>query len=131
MQKSIVIGDMNANPFDSEMVNKDAFNAVLFKKVIDERSSTVYSGDAYERFYNPMLNCIKEENESYGTFYYSSGIGPLYWNCYDQILVRKALMNNIEEIKFLKKIKGEKLLNKTKPNDKISDHLPLFVKINL
>lgn len=131
MQKSLVIGDMNASPFDSELVNKDSFNAVLFKKVIDKTATTKYRYDTYERFYNPMLNYIREEDECYGSFYYSSGIGPLYWYCFDQILVRKALMNKLEKIQFLKKIKDTKLLKTVMPDKTISDHLPLFVKIDL
>ena len=131
MQKTIVIGDMNASPFDSELVNKDSFNAVLFKKIIDKRSSIKYAHEAYERFYNPMLDYIKEEKESYGTFYYSSGIGPLYWYCYDQVLVRKSLMNKLQKIQFLKNIKGTKLIKQMRPNKSISDHLPLLVEINL
>lgn len=31
---TIVIGDYNANPFDDELVQKDSFNAVLFKELI-------------------------------------------------------------------------------------------------
>lgn len=130
MQKTIVIGDMNASPFDSELVNKDSFNAVLFKKIIDKRSSTTYQKEPYERFYNPMLDCINEEKESYGTFYYNSGIGPLYWYCYDQVLVRKALMNKLKTVQFIKTIKNTKLIKEMMPNKDISDHLPLLVKID-
>jgi exonuclease III len=131
MQKSIVIGDMNASPFDSELINKDSFNAVLFKKLIDKTATITYRYETYERFYNPMLDYIREDDESYGSFYYGSGIGTLYWYCYDQILVRKALINKLKKIQFLKKIKDTKLLKAVMPNKEISDHLPLFVEIDL
>ena len=37
---TIVIGDFNANPYDEELLSKFAFNAVLFKTIIDKRELT-------------------------------------------------------------------------------------------
>ena len=34
LENTIVIGDYNASPFDDELVQKDAFNAVLYKDLI-------------------------------------------------------------------------------------------------
>ncbi len=33
---TIVVGDFNSSPFDNELIQKDAFNAVLFKELILE-----------------------------------------------------------------------------------------------
>lgn len=128
---SIVIGDMNASPFDSEMINKDSFNAVLFKQVIEKQQYITYQQKKRERFYNPIIDYIGETNQSYGSHYYSNGIGSLYWYCYDQVLVRKNLVNNIQYYSYLKKIKGQTLMKNGKPNKKISDHLPLLLTINI
>lgn len=128
---SIVIGDMNANPFDSEMINKDSFNCVFFKDIIEKQNVVTYRGEPYEMFYNPMLNYISEENKNYGSFYYSSGINPLYWYCFDQILVRKSLVDKLKAVKYIKKINDIDLVNEVAPKKDISDHLPLFVNVNL
>lgn len=127
----IVIGDMNASPFDSEMVEKDAFNAVLFKRLIKRQEVVTFQGDKYKRFYNPSIEYITELGENYGSFYYGSGNGCLYWYCFDQLLVRKNLVDKITKFKYLKTINEQSLLNKSKPNDLISDHLPLLVDIEI
>lgn len=126
---SIVIGDMNASPFDDEMIEKDAFNAVLFKRLIKHKESVVFQGDVYRRFYNPIIEYISEKDGAYGSFYYGSGNGCLYWYCYDQLLVRKNLSDKISSFKYLKKINNMNLLKNIKPNASISDHLPLVVEI--
>ncbi|MCH5171574.1 MAG: hypothetical protein J1F31_01905 [Erysipelotrichales bacterium] len=131
IESSIVIGDMNASPFDAEMIEKDSFNSVLFKNIINSQEVVTYLECKYRRFYNPIIEYINETNENYGSFYYSSGNYCLYWYCFDQILVRKNLANQIHTFKYLKKIKQQDLIKKKKPNKKISDHLPLLVNINI
>lgn len=128
---SIVIGDMNASPFDSEMVNKNSFNAVLFKKLIEKNEMIEYHGDNYERFYNPILEYVGETLDCYGSFYYSSGIGTLYWYCFDQVLVRKSLINKIKGFTYLKQIGEIGLIKDVAPDSKISDHLPLLVQFEI
>ena len=128
---SIVIGDMNASPFDPEMINKDSFNCVLFKDVINKQEIIKYNNEPYERFYNPMIDYIREDNQHYGSFYYSSGINSLYWYCYDQILVRKYFTDKIHNVKYLKKIRNIDLVGDVAPIKEISDHLPLLINIGL
>ena len=67
---TIVIGDFNANPYDEELLSKYAFNAVLFKKIIDKCELTNPNSLKKKRFYNPILHYISEDTEMYGSFYY-------------------------------------------------------------
>ena len=131
IKSTLIIGDMNASPFDDEMIEKDAFNSVLFKEIIRQQENVTFQGDTYRRFYNPIIDYLNETNNHYGSFYYGSGNNCLYWYCYDQLLVRKNLMDNIENFQYLKKVKNCDLLNATKPNAHISDHLPLLVNIKI
>lgn len=131
IKSSIIIGDMNASPFDAELIEKDAFNSVLFKRIINQQEFVAYQGDSYRRFYNPIIEYINETNQDYGSFYYGSGNGCLYWYCYDQLLVRKGLIDNIIDFKYLKQIKQLNLMNRVRPNRKISDHLPLLVELDI
>lgn len=126
---TIVIGDLNANPYDEELLSKYAFNAVLFKKIIEKNELTNPKTLKRKRFYNPILHYISETNEMYGSFYYDSEHMTPYWHCLDQVLVRKSLANTINHVEYLKKINKKDLLKNTIPNEKISDHLPLFVNI--
>lgn len=126
---TIVIGDFNCNPFDEEIIQRDTFNAVLFKKLIEKQENITYQSKKYRRFYSPVLDYLSESTETYGSFYYSSGSAPLFWNSFDQVLVRKALVNRLKDLKYCKTINGKSLLKDIKPNSAISDHLPLIVEI--
>lgn len=128
---SIVIGDMNASPFDPEMIEKDSFNSVLFKDIIRNNEVVKFQDDLFRRFYNPIINFLNENDKSYGSFYYGSGDACLYWYCYDQLLVRKDLIDEIKDYKYLKVINKRSLLKEVRPDSSISDHLPLFVSINI
>jgi Endonuclease/Exonuclease/phosphatase family. len=124
---TIIIGDFNASPFDNELIQKDAFNAVLYKKLIEKAEYVTSGRNRYRRFYNPIINYISESSSNYGSFYYGSKIDSLYWYCYDQILVRKPLIDLITRINYCKEISNKSLLNSCKPKKNISDHLPLLV----
>ena len=129
--RTLVIGDMNASPFDQEMISKTSFNSVLFRDLINKASVIQYQGQFYERFYNPIIDYIGDKNQAHGSFYYSSSVDALYWYCYDQILLRKELIDSFLNLKYLKKIGSQYLIKETKPNDEISDHLPLLVEMNI
>ena len=79
-----------------------------------------------------MINYISEVNQHYGTYYYATGIDALNWNCYDQVLVRKELIDDLSDVRFCKSIDKCDLITKNgMPNKKISDHLPLIVEVNV
>lgn len=130
--KTLIIGDFNANPFDSELILKNMFNAVLYKEIIRKQEVVTHKRRKYKRFYNPMINYITEVNQHYGTYYYANGIDALNWNCYDQVLVRKELIDNLSDVRFCKSIDKCNLITKNgMPNKRISDHLPLIIEVSV
>ena len=126
---TIIIGDFNANPYDDELLQMNAFNAVLFKEIIKKSETKTIEGVAYRRFYNPTINFVSENNKNYGSFYYTGGSSSPIWHCLDQVLVSKALVDNIKSVIYLKTIAGGTLLKSIQPNSDISDHLPLLVEL--
>ena len=79
-----------------------------------------------------MLDYISEKNGVYGSYYYTSGISTLHWYCFDQVLLRKSLIEKIIDLHYCKEIAGESILTKKGyPNKRISDHLPLLVEVDL
>lgn len=124
---AMVIGDFNANPYDEELISKYAFNAVLFKSVINKGEFTNPNSLKRKRFYNPILHYISEDTGMYGSFYYEQDYMTPYWHCLDQILVRKSLVNSVVGVKYLNKINTIDLLGDVSPVQEISDHLPLMV----
>lgn len=125
---SIIIGDLNASPFDDELIQKDSFNAVLYKEIIRKRKEVVYQGRKFRLLYNPILNHISERNHQYGSFYYTGGSKSLYWYCYDQILMTRDLIDSFQGMEYCQSINGKSLLKEISPNKSISDHLPLIAK---
>lgn len=128
-KKTIIIGDFNANPYDDELLQMNAFNAVLFKDVIRKSETRRVDGITYRRFYNPILNFISENTKNYGSFYHSGGSSTPVWHCIDQVLLSKGLVDNIVSLRYLKTIGNTSLIKNIKPNEEISDHLPLLVGI--
>lgn len=125
---SIIIGDLNASPFDDELIQKDSFNAVLYKDVIRRRKEVTYLGGRFRLLYNPILNYISETNRQYGSYYYSGEFNCLYWYCYDQVLMTRNLIDNFQGMEYCQSIGGKSLIKKVCPDKSISDHLPLFAK---
>jgi hypothetical protein len=119
----------NANPYDDELLQMNAFNAVLFKDVIRKSETRKVGEEIYRRFYNPILNFISEDTKTYGSFYYTGGSSAPVWNCLDQVLLSKALVDEIAALKYLRSINGKSLMTTVKPKESISDHLPLLVEI--
>ena len=83
-------------------------------------------------FYNPMWSFFGDISKTHGTYYYSAARQfSLYWNMFDQVLVRPSLIDSIspKDIRILTSISEMSLVDKKgKPN--VSDHLPLFFSIN-
>ena len=129
--KTIVIGDFNSNPYDAELLQPDAFNAVLFKDCLRSKTSRTWEGDTYPCLYNPTIHWLSEDTGNYGSFYYSSDdVGPM-WNCFDQALVSPSLMDAVRGYSYLKKIGDTELIARIAPKKRISDHLPLLLDVDL
>lgn len=128
--KTILIGDFNCSPFDDEMIDQEYLNAVLYKSIIQNKEYNVWEHERYRRFYNPMVSLISEDDEQWGSYYYCGGKKPLYWFCFDQVLLRRSLINSIHKIEYLKSIGDTSFMTKNKLiNKRYSDHLPLLVVI--
>lgn len=123
-----IIGDFNADPFNDEMLSKVDLTSVLFKQLMI-KNVIKYNGKNYERFYNPVLEMINVNDEIFGSFYYESNESPLYWHCYDQIVMNKDAMEYFDYGEYIQKIADINLLKNNRPNRDISDHLPVILKL--
>ena len=126
-KNTVIIGDFNANPFDKELMQMNAFNSVFFRDVIMQNENRIVDERKYRRFYNPTIRFLSEKNKNYGSYYDISSSSTPVWHSLDQILVSKALVDKIKSIRYLRNISDVSLINKVRPNENISDHLPLLV----
>ncbi len=135
-QRTLVVGDLNMNPFEKGLVSANGLNAVMSRQVASRRSRTVMSSE-YPYFFNPMWAHFGDRSDGPpGTYYFDRReLVNYYWNILDQVIVRPDLMGqcNGEHIKVLTKVGEESLvLDDGRPNNRdFSDHLPLLFGIEL
>ena len=132
-QRTILLGDMNMNPFEAGMVIAGGLHAVMSRRVAARKTRLVQK-QRYKYFYNPMWNHFGDHGEAGGTFYFE-GAEHLcyYWNLFDQVLLRPALLDGFapENVRIPTSIRGFSLLQEDGQPDKdtVSDHLPLTLEL--
>lgn len=128
----MVIGDFNLNPFEDAMVGADGFNAVMDARHL-ERAARTIKGASWSSFYNPMWSLLGDKSPGApGSHYYaSSDIISYYWNMFDQIIFREPLLKYFSGdcIRLIDAVGPCSILNGSKLNITIADHLPLSVSL--
>jgi len=133
--RTVLIGDLNMNPFDSGMVGSEGLHAVSCRAIAARESRTVLREERLF-FYNPMWSLLGDHSGVPGTYYYESGGKPIayFWNMFDQVLLRPELARSFKpgDVSVITSMGCKSLLNtKGVPNVRISDHLPIFAAISL
>jgi hypothetical protein len=136
--RTVLMGDLNMNPFEDGVVDATALHAVPSRRTARGESRQVYH-DSYPYFYNPMWSHFGEKQPGHaGTYYFKSpGYRADHWNIYDQVLVRPALLDRFrdDDVKVLwYDVDGDvSLLNDNKrPNNRtMSDHLPILFQLDV
>jgi hypothetical protein len=128
IENTILVGDLNMNPFDSGIIAATALNAVMSRQVA-ANSTRKFSRNVYKYFYNPMWKFFASSaSEVQGTHYFSNSEECYYWNILDQVLIRLSLLDHFRDsdIEILTWAGTESLLYEGIPHkDLISDHLPI------
>ena len=133
--RTILLGDLNVNPFETGMVGTGGLHAVMSREVASRGSRTVQSRE-YDFFYNPMWAHFGDRQGGVpGTYYYDKAEHVTYfWNMFDQILIRPALLEGLgaESVRILTSVRGLSLLGPGGRPDRAvaSDHLPVLVDLN-
>lgn len=133
-QRTVLVGDLNMNPFHPGLVGAQALNAVMTRDLARAEERTV-AKENYRFFYNPMWGHFGDRTQGPpGTYFYSSSRPTNYfWNMFDQVLLRPALMDTLEEVRILDTDGQVSLLTKKgRPRSaETSDHLPILFRLNL
>lgn len=134
-QRSLLIGDLNMNPFDNGVIGALALHAVMTRQVAARRERVV-QGTPYRFFYNPMWGFLGDRTAGPpGTYYHrAAALHELFWHTFDQVLLRPDLMNLLQDLEILERIGSEDLI--TLPGGlprhaEFSDHLPLAFRLQL
>ena len=131
--RTIIVGDLNMNPFEKGMVAASGFHGTMSRDIAVKGYRTL-NGVKHQFFYNPMWNFLGDNNETPGSYYYNSSEQiNYYWGLFDQVLVRPQLLQNFNtnDVKVLSSDGSQSLLNSNSiPNKNIySDHLPILFSL--
>lgn len=132
--RTVVIGDLNMNPFEPGIVGAEGFHAVSSREVVARKKRSVF-GEERPFFYNPMWSMMGDAEGPAGTYYYASS-GPItyFWNMFDQVLFRPELAQHFApgDVVVASSAGGRSLLGPVgTPNKRISDHLPIIATLRL
>ena len=132
--RTILVGDLNMNPFHPGVASAGALHAVMTKQLAARMERTV-KGVSYRFFYNPMWGHFGDRTVGPAGTYHLSAAKPLnyFWNMYDQVLLRPELMYSLQDLQILDSAGIESLVTQNgKPKSSAySDHLPIFFQLEL
>ena len=103
-------------------------HAVSFQDLI-KKDFIEHEKKTYKKFYNPMLSLISEDSKIYGSYYYNDPQN-MYWHFFDQCLLRREMMPYYQKVEILKKVGDIDLIKNDKPNETVSDHLPIMLYLS-
>lgn len=132
--RTIVIGDLNMNPFEVGVVSADGLHAVM-TQTIARKGSRKVQGRNKPFFYNPMWGRMGDSSVGApGTYYYpGSGYVSYFWNTFDQVLLRPDLLDffSLNDLRVISKIGDKHLVTENGISAAYSDHLPIIVKLQI
>jgi exonuclease III len=131
-QNTVVIGDLNVNPFEDALTAADGLHGVMDKNLAIRPARTV-QGKAWDYFYNPMWSRLGDDSVGPpGTYWYAgSGLVNHFWNTFDQVLLRPALLPYFdrERLLVLDHVGENPILKSGRGAIGLSDHLPLVLDL--
>jgi endonuclease/exonuclease/phosphatase (EEP) superfamily protein YafD len=134
--RTLIIGDLNLNPFEPGVVSADGLHGVMTRKIA-LGAGRVVDGVRRKFFYNPMWSRFGDNSDGpAGTYYYRGTTQMVYfWNIFDQVLLRPDLLPYFrdEDLSVIAKIADVSLLSRAGLPDKSvgSDHLPILIRLSL
>lgn len=134
--RTLIIGDLNMNPFECGMVGAEGFHAISDRRIAAIGTRQV-AGESRRFFYNPMWNYFGDTPPGPpGTYFYNTGTQVNhYWNIFDQVLIRPELLEKFsdENLSVITEIDSRPLLSESgRPNRSFaSDHLPILLGLKL
>jgi exonuclease III len=134
-QRTVLVGDMNMNPFEPGLVSSVGLNAVTSRRIAERVTRTV-QGRAYRLFYNPMWGHFGDvQGDTAGSYFYDSAEHLNYfWNVFDQVLLRPELAKrfNSDQLSIVKAVGQRSLVRPDgRPDVTLySDHLPIVFELD-
>lgn len=133
--RTVLVGDLNMNPFEHGIVAASGLHAVMDRRIAG-RGQRKVNGKSYPFFYNPMWSLLGDASTGPpGTYYrHESEQVAYFWKMFDQVLLRPAILP-IFDNKNLAILETDGVASFLKsngtPDEKTaSDHLPILFRLN-
>lgn len=135
---TLLIGDLNMNPWDPGMVMVSSFHGVMTQSLatrLSARGGRRFRGERYPCFYNPMWGRLGDLTPGPGgTFFWEeSAPDNHHWHMLDQALLRPSLLPRFRDVQILDSDGQDSLLTPEGVASKshISDHLPILLDLDI
>jgi len=134
-QRTVLVGDMNMNPFEPGMVSSGGLHGVMSRKIA-ERATRIVQGREYRLFYNPMWGKFGDlESDTAGSYLYDNSQHVNYfWHIFDQVLLRPELASRFDsnQLSIVKSVGDRSLVRGDgRPDATLySDHLPIVFELD-
>jgi exonuclease III len=131
--RTVVLGDMNMDPYDAGMVHFEGLHAVMSRSVAAKERRTLQSVER-RFFYNPMWSLYGDlHKQAAATYFYSPTKSmTYYWHMFDQVLLRPGLISNLNRIEILESIGGITVVDASCRSGIVGcDHLPVILELDL
>lgn len=145
-ENSILIGDFNHNPFDSNINDPNVINSRDSRAFIKHQMNYKPIGVQDKYWYNPMWNLLGDNDPFLntprvtGTYYLNKRDETQVWNMIDGFMLRPGLMNSIhyKDSKVLTSTTNHKMVKSRTISEHesfihefYSDHLPILLTIEI
>jgi hypothetical protein len=143
--RTLLVGDLNMEPFDGGLVETSALHAMMTWE-LTHSVQQLKARREFLPFYNPMWSCFGDRPHRVsnpgtaarrppGTYFWNqtNDRANRFWSMYDQVLLRPNLMDRLVHLEILD-TDGEQSLvtDEGRPrSDALTDHLPILFELDL
>lgn len=132
--RTILVGDLNMNPFEEGVAGAGHLHAVMTRGKAGEATRAV-GGRTFNMFYNPMWGSFGDRTPGPPGTYYAGPTGAVsyFWEMPDQVLLRPGVMDRLTDLAILDTDGTDTLLSRDgfPDRERGSDHLPLFFRVDV
>jgi endonuclease/exonuclease/phosphatase family metal-dependent hydrolase len=133
-QNTLVIGDLNVDPFEDALTAADGLHGVM-DKTVAMRPARMVQGKRWDYFYNPMWSRLGDDSVGPpGTYWHPrSGLISRYWHTFDQALLRPGLLPYFKpaDLVIPEQVADTAILARRITEVGLSDHLPLVITLEI
>lgn len=129
--RTLIVGDFNADPYDKSMVSANGFHAISDIDLAIKRRKRKIQSQENDIYYNPCWHYNNIDGAK-GTYYFdrSGHVVNYFWHNFDQVILNPSIAKkfNQSSLKIIDQINNKKIKLSRK---KFPDHYPIYFEVNV